>query len=126
MAANFPLTVASLSSAAYGVLFVSGIVHRFQRTGSFRALGHSLMQPTVWITLAVALLVCWGLWKRYAWAWWLGLVAAGYQLAMIVLAYVRGGSIGRVPGTWTLISLCLLALVLVMLATRKARTGASR
>lgn len=125
MSGHTQLRIASLSAAAYAVLFASGIVHRFQHSGSFRALAHSLAQPVVWITLLVAALVAWGLWKRHAWAWWLGMAAAGYQLFRIGVAYVQGG-FGRLPGAWTLVAVALLLLVILLLATRRARLACSR
>lgn len=126
MSANTPLRLASLSSAAYGLLVVSGIVYHFQRTGSFRALGASLSQPAVWVVLLVAVLVAYGLWKRYAWAWWLGLGAAGFQLFRIVSAWMQGRAFPRLPGFATLLGIAILLLIVVLLLQRKARLGANR
>lgn len=125
MSAQTQIRFASLTCAAYGVLLVSGIVYHFQRTGSFRALAHSLSQPTVWIALLVAALVAYGLWRRYAWAWWLGVAAAAYQVFRIGSAWFDRG-LDRVPGFATLLALALLLLILVLLLPRKARLGCSR
>lgn len=126
MSANTQLRLASLCAVAYGAVIASGIIHRFQLTGSFRALAHSLSQPPVWIALLLAALVAWGLWKHYAWAWWLGVAAAGYQVFRIVSWYVMGRHFWRVPGFPTLLALGLLLTMLVLLFQRKARAGASR
>ena len=126
MSAHTQIRLASLSSAAYGALLASGIVYHFQRTGSFRALAHSLSQPTVWIALLIATLVTFGLWQRYAWAWWLGVAAAAWQVVRIGMAYVQGHNFGSLPGATTLIALALLLLVLVLLLPRKARLGCNR
>jgi benzodiazapine receptor len=126
MSAQTQIRFASLAAATYGLVLVSGIVHHFQRTGSLRALVHSLSQPAVWIALVIATLVAFGLWKRYAWAWWLGVGAAAYQVFRITLAYVQGGGFGRVPGFATLLALALLVVLLVLLLPRKARLGCSR
>jgi hypothetical protein len=126
MSAHTQIRFASLTSAAYGALLVSGIVYHFQRTGSFRALAHSLAQPTVWVALLVAALVAFGLWKRYAWAWWLGVAAAGYQIFRIASAHVQGRGFGHVPGFATLLALALLLLVLLLLLPRRARLGCNR
>lgn len=126
MSAQTQIRFASLAAAAYGLVLVSGIVHHFQRTGSLRALGHGLSQPVVWITLLVAVLVAFGLWRRYAWAWWLGVGTAAWQVFRITVAYVQGGGFGRVPAFATLLALALLLLLLVLLLPRKARLGCSR
>ena len=89
MSAHTQVRIASLAAAAYGALLVSGTVHHFQRTGSFRALGHSLAQPTLWVALLIAALVTFGLWQRSAWAWWLGIAAAGYQIFRIASSSTR-------------------------------------
>lgn len=126
MSANAPLRLASLCSAVYAALVVSGVVHHFQRTGSLRALARGLSQPGLWVVVLVAGLVCWGLWKRYAWAWWLGVAAAGYQLFRILSVYVQGPAFGHLPRPSVLVAVILLLLILALLATRKARLGANR
>jgi benzodiazapine receptor len=125
MSAHTQIRLASLSCAAYGALLVSGTVYHFQRSGSFRALAHSLAQPTLWIALLIAALVTFGLWKRYAWAWWLGIAAAGFQIFRIACAYLQRG-FGHMPGFPTLIALALLILILVLLLPRKSRLGCNR
>lgn len=125
MSAQTQIRLASLTSAAYGALLASGIVYHFQRTGSFRALARDLAEPTIWIALALAAFVTFGLWKRYAWAWWLGVAAACFQLFRIFDAWYDRG-LARVPGVPTLIALALLLLLLVLLLPRRARLGCNR
>lgn len=117
--------LASLSAAAYAVLVVSGIFMAFGRSGNFVALLHGLSRPGIWIAFVIAALVAWGLLKRYAWAWWLGAIAAAFQLFRIVSWYVQG-PIGRVPGTYTLLAFGLLTLLLVLLVQRRVRTACTR
>jgi hypothetical protein len=126
MSANLPLRLASVCSVAYAALIASGVVHHFQRTGNLRLLARGLMQPGLWLVLLVAGLVAWGLWKRFAWAWWLGVAAAGYQLFRIVASYVQSPVFGHVPRASLLVSFTLLAAILLLLFTRKARLGATR
>lgn len=126
MSANLPLRLASLCSATYAALVVSGVVHHFQRTGSLRALVRGVSSPWLWVVVLVATVVAIGLWKRYAWAWWLGVAAAGYQLFRIVASYVRSPLFGDLPRASTMVSVVLLVAILVLLSTRKARSGASR
>ena len=125
MSAHTQIRLASLTTAAYGALLASGIVYHFQRTGSFRALAHALMEPTIWIALALAAVITFGLWKRYAWAWWLGVAAAGFQLFRIFEAWYHRG-LSRLPGVPTLIALGLLVLLLVLLLPRRSRLGCNR
>lgn len=122
MSAHTQIRIASLATATYGALLVSGIVHHFQRTGSFRSLVHGFSQPHILIALLVVVLVTYGLWKRYAWAWWLGVAAAGYQVFRIASA----NGLSRMPGTATLIALALLLLVIVLLLPRRSRLGCNR
>jgi benzodiazapine receptor len=125
MSAHTQIRLASASTAAYAALFVSGIVYHFQRTGSLRALANSLSNPFVWVTLLVAAVITFGLWKRYAWAWWVGVAAAAYQLFRIGEAWVSRG-LSHVPGVPTLIALVLLVLILVLLLPRRSRLGCNR
>jgi benzodiazapine receptor len=125
MSAHTQIRLASLTSAVYGALLVSGIVYHFQRTGSLRALARGLAEPTIWIALLVAALVTFGLWKRHAWAWWLGVGAALYQLFRIFEAWF-GRGLSRVPGVPALIALGLLLLLLVLLLPRRSRLGCNR
>lgn len=125
MSAQTQIRLASVGSAAYGALFVSGIVYHFQRTGSFHALAHSMSRPFVWITLLVAMVVAFGLWRRYAWAWWIGVAAAAYQLFRIGEAWYHHG-LARVPGVPTLIAIALLVVILVLLLPRRSRLGCNR
>lgn len=126
MSANTPLRLASFCSATYAALAVSGVVHHFQRTGSIGALLRGLSSPYVWVVVLVAILVAVGLWKRYAWAWWLGLAAAGYQLFRIVVSYVQSPAFGNLPRASTMVSIVLLLAIVLLLVTRKARLGANR
>jgi uncharacterized membrane protein (DUF2068 family) len=125
MSAHTQIRLASLTAAAYGALLASGIVYHFQRSGSFRALARALAEPTIWIALLLAALVTFGLWKRYAWAWWVGVAAACFQLFRIFEAWY-GRGLSRVPGTPALIALGLLVLLLVLLLPRRSRLGCNR
>ena len=125
MTAQTRIRAASLTSAAYGALLASGIVYHFQRTASMRALVNTLSHPAVWVALLVAALVTIGLWRRQAWAWWLGVAAACYEVFVIVSAWFSRG-FGRVPGVPALIALALLVLLLVLLLPRRSRLGCNR
>jgi hydrogenase/urease accessory protein HupE len=125
MSAHHQIRFASLTSAAYGALLASGILHHFQRTGSFRALAHGLSQPLMWISLLVVALVAFGLWRRQAWSWWLGVAAAAFQSFRILAAWFDRG-IAQAPGVSGLIALALLLLLLALLLPRRARLACNR
>ena len=125
MSAHTQIRLASLTSAAYGALLASGLVYHFQHTGSFRALAHSLARPALWIALLLAAVITFGLWKRYAWAWWLAIAAALYEIFVIVQAWFARG-LSHVPGVPALITLALMALLLVLLLPRRSRLGCNR
>lgn len=125
MSAHTQIRLASLTSAAYGALLASGLVYHFQRTGSLRALAHQLARPTLWVALLLAALITYGLWKRYAWAWWLGIAAAVYEIYIIGAAWFARG-FSRVPGIPVLITLALMVLLLVLLLPRRSRLGCNR
>lgn len=126
MAGPTQLRLASIAAAAYGALVFSGTVHRLQRSGSLRAFVHELARPSMWVVLLVAILVAWGLWRRYAWAWWLGVAAAGWEVFVIVRGYVEGRGFGHLPAPSTLLALGLLLFMLALLFQRRARAAASR
>jgi translocator protein len=126
MSAHTQIRLASLATAAYGAFLASGVVHHFQRTGSLRALVSALWQPAFWVAMLVVVVVTVGLWNRQAWAWWLGIAAACFQIFRIVSAYVQGRSFGQVPAFSTLLALGLLLLIVVLLLPRNARLGCNR
>ena len=125
MSGSTHLRLAAFCALAYGLFLVSGILHHFQRTGSLRTLFRGLSQPWMWVALLVTLVVMYGLFRRAAWAWWLAIAAASFQLFSILSPYVlAGGARMPSPGTW--IAIVLLVLVIVLLVPRKARLAANR
>jgi hypothetical protein len=117
-------TLASLTAAAYGALVVA-MLFMSHGHGSLARLLRGFMQPGYGLVIVIAALVAFGLARRQAWAWWLGLAGALFQLFRLVSWYVQG-PIGRVPGTLTLLAFGLLVLLLVLLAQRKVRTACNR
>lgn len=126
MSGSTQLRCAALAAAAYGALFVSGVVHHFQRTGNLRALARSFAQPAFWVVLLVVALAVYGLWKRQAWAWWLAVAAAAFQFFRIASAWMTSRGWPFVPGPATLVALALLLLILVLVLPRNARLAANR
>jgi len=79
-----------------------------------------------WLIGLLCLVLTFGLWTRYAWAWWLGLVAALFQGWRIVSAHIAHRGLVSIPGTTTLIVLVLLLVFLVLLFMPKARATCNR
>lgn len=119
------LRFASLCALTYGLLVVSGLLHHFYRTGSFRALANNLSNPWLWVIVAIATLLTIGLWRRHAWAWWLAMAAGLFQTWRIVSPWFAGNW-RHLPATSTLVLLALLLLMMLLLLPRKARLAANR
>ncbi len=84
MNVNYTKIAASIS-AVYVLFFFGGIFVHYFNTGDAYTLKYSLMLPTVWIAATLGLVIAWGLWKKFLWAWWLGLVSVLFQL----IAHIR-------------------------------------
>ncbi|NML48594.1 hypothetical protein HHL11_32930 [Ramlibacter sp. G-1-2-2] len=118
------LRIAALCAFAYAALCIAGLVTHFQHTGNFGALLHGLLRPEVGLVFAIALLVGIGVWARYAWAWWVGLAAAVFQIYRITIGYWHAG---RIPHAFAvLLALALLIAFLVLVLQRKARLACNR
>jgi hypothetical protein len=120
------LRLASISAAAYGALAASGAIHHLQRSGSLRLFVRELTRPSLWLVVLVALVLFWGLWNRYVWAWWLGIVAACWEIFVIGSGYVHSRAFGHLPRPATLLALGLLLFIVAMLFQRRARAAANR
>ena len=60
-------------------------------------------------------LVAFGLWHRFAWAWWLGLAAVGTQLIRFGSWFIGRLSIGDAPmASWALAVLLLASPFLLL------------
>ena len=86
----------------------------------------SMAQPLTWLVGLIALVIAWGLWARYAWAWWLGLAAALFQAWRLAWPLFAGAGAPRLPGTSTLLVLALLLVFVVLLFMPKARAACNR
>jgi hypothetical protein len=120
------LRLASISAFAYGALAASGAVHHLQRSGSLRLFLRELTQPALWVVVLVALLLTWGLWNRYVWAWWLGIAAGCWEIYLLASRYVHSRAFGHLPRPALLLALGLLLCMIVLLFQRRARAAANR
>ncbi len=83
----------------------------------------NLVRPITWLIVILSMLIAWGLGKRYAWAWWLGVIGAGVQLGRIAWWVAQRHSLAHLPGTgvWLLAGMLLAFLALLLLpAVRRA------
>jgi uncharacterized membrane protein (DUF2068 family) len=85
-----------------------------------------LSQPATWIAGLTALLVAWGLWKHYRWAWWLGMGAASFQLYRVGSWIVDHFGLSRPPAFAPLLVAVLLLTFLVLALPSSVRTSCSR
>ncbi|MBI5784493.1 MAG: hypothetical protein HZA64_03460 [Rhodocyclales bacterium] len=116
--------LASVVAAAYVVMVVGGMLLHFINTGELGTLKYSLMLPATLAAILVGGVVAFGLWHRFAWAWWLGLAAVGAQLVRFGSWFIDRLSVGGAPmASWVIAVLLLLFLVLLLSkATRQQCT----
>jgi translocator protein len=120
-----PSKISSLLVATYVAVVVGGTLLHFANTGDVYTLKYSLTRPVTIIAALVGALVAFGLWRSYAWAWWLGLVAAAVQLYRFGPWFTERLINGQVPtGSW-LIAFLLLAFSVLHL-TKAVRKSCSR
>ncbi len=120
------IRVAALVAFGYALWVLAGGAVRFGAGAQAVTLHLSMAQPAAWLVGLLALVVAWGLWVRYAWAWWLGLVAALFQAWRLAWPLFAGAGAPRLPGTTTLLVLALLLVFVVLLFMPKARAASNR
>ena len=116
--------LASIAAIAYVLIVVGGMLLHFFNTGDLGTLKYSLMLPATLSAVFVGSLVAFGLWHRFAWAWWLGLAAVGTQLIRFGSWFISRLSIGDAPMASWAIAVLLLAFLFLLLtkATRQQCT----
>jgi hypothetical protein len=120
------IRLAALLALGYGLwVLVGGPMHVGAGSGAM-TLRVSAGHWASWLVGLLSLLLAWGLWARYAWAWWLALAAALVQGWRLVSAHVARHGAGRMPDATTLIVLVLLLMFVVLLFMPKARAACNR
>lgn len=123
---NVRLYLALLVAVVYLVLVPGDSLFRAALSGDALTLRVSFADPLSWLIMALILLVIFGVWKRYAWAWWLGVAAAGFQLVRLGMWVVQHYSLSRLPGEFTLLVLGLLVTFLVLMLSPGMRMACRR
>jgi translocator protein len=118
--------LASYIALAYVFVVLGGIFLHFLSSGEVYTLKFSLMHPGTWLATIVGGTAAWGLWHRYRWAWWLGLVAALFQLVRMSSWLFQHFNLERLPGFSIALVLILMVSFLVVLIVPGTRTVCSR
>lgn len=107
--------LASYIALAYVFVVIGGIFLHFLSTREVYTLKFSLMLPSTWLVTVISGEVAWGLWHRFRWAWWLGLVAALFQLTRMLSWLSHYFSLAKLPGFGVVLVLALVVTFLVVL-----------
>ncbi|QID19212.1 hypothetical protein G3580_17260 [Nitrogeniibacter mangrovi] len=86
----------------------------------------NLVRPVSWLIVALCLIDAWGLGKRFAWAWWLGVVGALVQLARMGWWVAHHHSLSQLPGTDVWLAAAMLLSFLVVLLVPAVRRACAR
>jgi hypothetical protein len=120
------IRLAALLALGYGLwVLASGPIHLGAGANAM-TVRLSAAHAVGWLVGLLSLVLAFGLWTRYAWAWWLGLAAALFQGWRIVSAHLAHRGLDRMPGTTTLVLLVLLVVFVVLLFMPKARASCNR
>ena len=113
--------LASVIAAAYVAMVVGGMLLHFLTTGDFDTFKYSLMLPATLGAIVIGSVVVFGLWRAFAWAWWLGIIAAAFQLTRFSSWLITRMSTGSVPVASWIIAFLLFSFLCVLLikATRQ-------
>ena len=123
---NVRLYLALFVAIVYLVVVPGASLFRAALYGDTLTLRVSFGDPLLWLSTALILLIIFGVWKRYAWAWWLGVAAAGFQLVRMGMWVVQHYSLSRLPGEVTLLVLGLLVTFLVLMLSPGMRMACRR
>lgn len=123
---NVRLYLALLAAIAYLVVVPGDALFRAALSGDALTMRVSFSDPLSWLITALVVLIIFGVWKRYAWAWWLGVAAAALQLVRMAMWVAQHHTLSRLPGEGTLLVLGLLLTFLVLMLSPGMRMACRR
>ena len=126
MSGTVAVRLASVLGVGYGLWVLASGPLRLGAGAEALTMRVSLSHPIAWLVGLLAIVLGCALWGRYAWAWWLALVAALFQAGRFLYPVFASAGTLRLPGTTTLLVLALLATIVVLLLMPKARAACSR
>jgi translocator protein len=118
--------VAASIAVFYVVFFVGGMFHAYYTSGSEYTLRYSLALPETWLAALGSIVIGYGLWRHYRWAWWLGLVGVALQLIGISQSLSRFLLHGDLPPASMLVVAALFVIFTVLLLLPKTRAACIR
>ncbi|AMO25269.1 hypothetical protein [Ramlibacter tataouinensis] len=119
------IRLAALLALGYALWVLIGGPIQLGAGGNVLTVRVSASHAISWLVGLLSLVLAIGLWSRFAWAWWLALVAALVQGWRVLSAQLAHQPV-RMPGAVTLIVLALLLVFLVLLFMPKARATCNR
>ena len=123
---NLRIVLAILIALTYFLVVPAGSLMRLGFGGDAMTLRVSAGTPVLWLTAVVTVLIAWGIWKRFAWAWWLGAAAALAQLVRMGLWLAQHNGFARMPADHILLTAGLLGGFLLVLLTPGMRAACRR
>lgn len=99
--------IAAAIATLYVFFFFGGIFVHYFTSSDIHTLKYSLMLPSVWIATVLGLLIAWGLWRKFLWAWWLGLAGGLFQLVASVRHMLKFMSLD-LPLTFGILSVFIM------------------
>jgi benzodiazapine receptor len=118
--------LAGATALSYVVFFISGMFIHYARTGDEYTLYYSLSRPQTWLATIGGVIIGFGLWRHKEWAWWLGILAALFQLFGISSRLVPFLTAGESPPASMLIVAVLLAIFVLLLCLPQTRALCKR
>jgi len=112
-----PRYLAILALLVYAWLVSKGSLLQISASTEAFSFRLAFTQPLTWLVLALSLLAAWGIWKHFAWAWWLGLIGGVVQLGRLLYWALHRFDLNHLPGdgVWLVFGVLVTFLVLMVL-----------
>jgi len=120
------IVLAAFVAVVYLAVTVGNAILHISGNGSHLSLNINFNQLANWLIAIVSIMVAIGLCGRYAWAWWLGLAAGGFQLFRLVRRVLAQNSMAYLPSTHVFLLFGLLLIFLLLLISPKAMASCNR